>query len=448
MRDTRIRSMGLVRGKVGLASAGILVLVVSALAAFGAVQMVGTGGAAVGAASPSAGSSATAFASAPSAARASIVEPSPSPSCSLLSGPLPTVAMPTTASSGALTGTQHGVFVSTGSMSVPRVRHTATLLADGRVLIAGGYPRSAGYPVSQSAELFDPSTGRFEKTGDMGRPRGEHLAQLLADGRVLIVGGDGAALQAGTAATAEIYDPATGRFSATASLCASPWQFGLTSLLLADGRVLVAYPGAPGGFEVFDPVNGTWSPLGLRLPGGMTNVVRLLAAADGGILALFSGNDSVLHAVRLVSMSESTALADSGITSVSHATALGDGSVVTVSTLWQGRVGWLVVSRYAPDSGQLESFGAPAGWVCGGASAILLTDGRVLYGNQCLGNGIQSLPMLFDPASGHWTFTGRMEDDRNSHTATLLADGRVLLCGGFQGESGEAVTATAELYLP
>src|ERR1035437_10286982 len=108
-----------------------------------------------------------------------------------------------------------GAFSSTGSMTTVRNRHTATLLSDGRVLIAGGDNGRGGVGVGvvASAELYDPKTGAFSATASMATGRDLHTATLLSDGRVLIAGGD---IRGSTAASAELYDPKTGAFSATA----------------------------------------------------------------------------------------------------------------------------------------------------------------------------------------------------------------------------------------
>ena len=108
-----------------------------------------------------------------------------------------------------------GTFASTGKMTVARAFHTATLLQDGRVLIAGGRvnaPNDYRGTVTASAELYDPATGTFATTGSMTVPRVWHSATLLPNGKVLIVGRD---WEAGDDRTAELYDPATGRFTRT-----------------------------------------------------------------------------------------------------------------------------------------------------------------------------------------------------------------------------------------
>jgi hypothetical protein len=183
-----------------------------------------------------------------------------------------------------------GKFTRTGPMSQSRFGQTATLLPGGKVLVAGGY--NAAQMWLASTEVYDPATGKFSPTGDMESPRVFHSAVALSDGRVLIVGGSGQPGYGGSLASAETYDPATGKFSPTASMTAPRSWFSLT--VMTDGRVLAAggQTNKNGGFlgsaEVFDPATGKFGPAG-----NMTTARSYQTAAvltDGRVL-IVGGDD-------------------------------------------------------------------------------------------------------------------------------------------------------------
>jgi hypothetical protein len=138
-------------------------------------------------------------------------------------------------------------FTAGPELRVPRDTHTATLLADGRVLVAGGWTRE-GTPGLDSAEVYQPGTGRFEPVGSMAAVRGGHTATLLPDGRVLVVGGR----------AAEIFDPGREVFTAAAP---PPQQTAAGgAIALRDGRVLLV--GGPGPSALYDPGSDRWTPTG------------------------------------------------------------------------------------------------------------------------------------------------------------------------------------------
>jgi galactose oxidase-like protein len=148
-----------------------------------------------------------------------------------------------------------------GSLAHPRSSASAVRLADGRVLVAGGYSPGGGRLAS--AEMFVPSTGAWFPAGFMNDGRADAALVLLGDGRVLAAGGEGSA---GALATAELFDPSTGLWTRTASM-ATPRS--APAVLLPSGKVLLV-AGAPngGGFgatatlESYDPATGTWTPAG------------------------------------------------------------------------------------------------------------------------------------------------------------------------------------------
>lgn len=180
-----------------------------------------------------------------------------------------------------------GTFTLTGSMSVGRFLHTATLLQNGEVLIVGGALTSTSEPYA-TAEIYDPATGKFTMTGAMTTTREQHRATLLADGSVLIVGGTTSSAGDPTA-TAEIYDPSTGSFSDTGSMAAA--RIYHTATLLPNGNVLVAGGGDENSTaEVYDPATGSFSITGGMEVGRSGHTATLLPngsvlVAGGGMFA-------------------------------------------------------------------------------------------------------------------------------------------------------------------
>ncbi len=168
-----------------------------------------------------------------------------------------------------------GAFASGPRLNVGRAAPTATLLRDGRVLFTGG--ANADLAPIASAEIYDPATGTISPTGSMSVARDRHTATLLRDGRVLIVGGS--QVRSGTPtsglASAEIWDPATGRFTPTGSLASARLLHAAT--LLPGGLVLITGGGntllAPLAIELYDPEAGTFRP------GPTMSVARLRGTA-------------------------------------------------------------------------------------------------------------------------------------------------------------------------
>jgi Galactose oxidase, central domain len=174
-----------------------------------------------------------------------------------------------------------GRFSATGAMSVPRESHTTTLLPDGRVLVVGGHVgREEDLRLYASAELYDPATGHFARANDMTLPRHKHDAVGLADGRVLIVGGADERDDPIPFDTAEIYDPETGEFRRTGNLNLARYKLRGTSVLHENGRVVVA--GGADAPEVYEPPTGKFA----RLSGsfGRTPLFAAAARAEGGVL--------------------------------------------------------------------------------------------------------------------------------------------------------------------
>lgn len=191
-------------------------------------------------------------------------------------------------------------FVPTAAMTVPREGPTATLLADATVLLTGGV-QSVGYRSElSSAEIYDPATGGFRVTGSMHTPREGHTATLLRDGRVLIAGGSKNGIY--TLDSAEIYDPASRTFS-SAGRMTQP-RDAHTATLLRNGLVLIAGGGRgdrPGGYiafdtaEIYDPASGSFSAVNRRMISDRVGAAATLLE-DGRVLIVGGKSSRVLMA--------------------------------------------------------------------------------------------------------------------------------------------------------
>lgn len=273
---------------------------------------------------------------------------------------------------------QSGLWSQAPWMTVPRVGHTATLLATGRVLITGGCSIivNNACPPLASTELYDPQTGTWTVGVSLSVPRGGQTATLLPSGKVLIAGGGGA--NNSYLSTAELYDPQSGQWTATGSM--SQGRGGHTATLLSSGRVLVAggtgMTGTVTSAELYDPQTGSWSATGSPLD------------ALGG----------------------------------APATLLHTGRVLVVSALG--------AELYDPATGSWTRTGRrPIPGTAGGSTATLLANGQVLVAG---GGNAPVVPTaeIYDPLSDLWAQTGSMTVGRANAVAVRLMDGRVLVIGG------------------
>ena len=285
--------------------------------------------------------------------------------------------------------------------SIARWLHSASLLQDGRVLIAGGCTGDLGYCVPTGrSEIYDPTTGAFSSRIDpMIVPRFLHSATVLRDGRVLIVGGAASATTAQHLSEAELFDPASGAFIQTGSMRTG--RAGQTSTLLPDGRVLIA-GGSDGASpvstaELYEPVTGTFSATGsMATPRYMATATML----DGGEVLVVGGQDS-------------------------------SGAPVASAEL------------YDPETGAFKATGSMAS-PRASATATMLRDGRVLVAGGSLNSRSLASAELYDPKTGEFSATGAMGVPRSSFTATLLLDNRVLMVGGYD----ISALGSAEFYQP
>jgi hypothetical protein len=361
----------------------------------------------------------------------------------------PTATSPTEPSNRVYVGTFHV----TGDLTVSRRSlHTATLLAGGRVLVAGGFT-DVGLGALASAELYDPASGTFTPTGDLTVERWGHTATFLPDGRVLITGGTRTADVGLIAlASAELYDPASGTFTPTGDLTVPRW--GHTATLLPDGRVLItggsqtANVSALASAELFDPASGTFTPTGDLAVPRLGHTATLLP--DGRVLVaggIETRDASVLASAELYDPGTGTFTPTGHMTSaraLQTATLLTDGRVLVAGgsdTAVESRA-LASAELYETSNGTFtptEDLTVPRV----NDTATLLWDGRAFIAGGTNGGGPLASAELYDPTSATFTLTGSMAVAHATHTATMLANGQVLIAGG---PGGDQAPVSAELF--
>ena len=293
----------------------------------------------------------------------------------------------------------------TGSLATGRTLHTAIVLTDGRVLVAGGQTLDSPQSL-RSSELYNAATGAWTATGSLTTGRAAHVALRLQNGRVLVAGGVSVEQQTRLAST-EIYDPATGAWTATGNMVTPRQQ--PAAVLLNDGRVLIMGGSGPNtnldplsSTEIYNPAIGQWATAGSMNVARVGHTATLLS---NGKVLVTGGAAGTLASPQLHSSAE----------------------------LYDPSTGiWTATGNF----GTARAF----------HSAVLLANGRPLIagGSNFLSTSYGATD-LYDPLSGGWTATGTMLTPRLSHTATRLPNGKVLVTGGG-GALG--VLGTVEAYDP
>jgi N-acetylneuraminic acid mutarotase len=275
---------------------------------------------------------------------------------------------------------------------------TATLLANGKVLFAGGQQMTDEGIATAAVDLYDSVSGTWSAAASLPSALVGHTATLLASGKVLVAGGAGStAFGVISTANALLYDPVSDAWSATGNLVAP--VSNATATLLSNGKVLVV---AGSIAQLYDPVTGTWSATGS------------LATARYAQTATLLSNGKVL-----VTGGTNGATSDAGLSSAE----LYD----PVAGIWSN-TGGLITARYSH-------------------TATLLPNGTVLVAG---GYNSSLIPLgsaeLYDPVAGTWTATGSLLMARVFHAASLLPNGVVLVSGGITAASNGDPDVTAELY--
>jgi N-acetylneuraminic acid mutarotase len=328
-------------------------------------------------------------------------------------------------------------------MNAARVGHTATLLANGKVLVAGGENSSAGLT---SAELYNPATGKWTFTGSMATGRYAHTAVLLSTGQVLVAGGIVSTNIQGVptyTASAELYNPSTGKWSATGSMAAP--RFAQGTALLQSGQVLVAggynANGILASAELYEPSTGAWTST-VSLNFARSTHATLLQSGQ----VLMAGGSLTSNTAELYSNGAWTLTSTMRFGHPSTSAALlSNGDVV----VFGGHLASYSGEFYDPVAGTWTAthnigVNPPSG------PLTMLATGKVLLAGGESGYGTDALCRLYDSSSLSWLLTGSMHQARAVHTATLLQNGQVLAAGGEVKTSNGtfSVLSSAELYTP
>jgi hypothetical protein len=336
-----------------------------------------------------------------------------------------------------------GSLAPTAPMMEPRSGQSATLLPNGKVLIAGGMRRNQDF--YKSAELYDPATGKFQTTGEMSQRRVGHIAVLLRSGKVLVAGGW---VGQGGTDSAELYDPATGNFTVVARMTIPRGRPSAT--LLADGDVLIA-----GGeerdneslasAEIFHAQTLSFQATGSMHHARIAHTATLLK--DGRVLIAGGYAGSVVSGAELYDPKKG-AFTETGTLSTARckhtAGLLPDGRVLIAggsdSRGWNGNLS--SAEMYDPQTGKFTAASAM------NDSRFKLPDEAVqLPSGKLLIAGGSTEVEVFDPASGKFlVVAGQMNDKWHYLSETKLSDGSVLLAGGYP--NSDQATAQAWIYRP
>ncbi len=368
------------------------------------------------------------------------------------------------------------------TMSSARAYHTETLLLNGKVLLAGGLSVALSFTINTSADLFNPASGLLNSTGSLGIGRWGHTATLLNNGKVLIAGGFIAKYDGTTAA--EVYDPAAGTFAPTAG----PLHYargGHTATLLPSGEVLIVggYSGRtndianyPAVCEIYNPVTNSFRDSGsLNAKRGAHRATAIyntsfplagqaveLGAAPANRVLISGGYSASGFVTSLewyyVATDSFASLSVSIINGRAFHTAVllpnnkvllaggGNSASVPVSALTSAELYDVATNTIALTGSLTVPRAAQTSTLVGGK--VLVSGGITGYGG-IFGGAIYTSVESYDPGTGVFTaLPAAMASGRAFHTATLLGNGKILFAGGVNANASGYVLNTVEQYTP
>lgn len=350
---------------------------------------------------------------------------------------------------------QKGEFVKVGKMSIPRYRHKAVLLDDGRVLIIGGITRhERGDGPTKSAEVYNPKTKKFTTVGSMNELRDEFTATKLNNGKVLIAGGQSRTI---SVKSTELYNPQTNKFEKGPDM--NFYRSDHTATLLKDGRVLLS-GGEYSVFalnnknipdEIYNPRTGKFSiAASLNVPRHNHSSILL---QDGRVLILGGSNKKgILSSIEIYNTKNNKFKLDGNMNLPRvkpNVYVLKNGNVIISGGVGKGNGNAIFLREieiYNPKTNKFKIL-TKRNSIPQMPAEVLLKDDRILFTGGATGVGLSvqyyKTSETYNTATNKFTEGKNMNRVREGHVAILLKDGNVLITGS----SGPQNSRITELYI-
>ena len=349
-----------------------------------------------------------------------------------------------------------GTWTDIANLHNARESHTATLLPNGNVVVAGG--QGSGNVIANT-EVYSPTTGAWTTSGNLNTARASANAVLLPSASVMVAGGCVSACLGGNTNTAELYNSVNGSWSYTGSMATPRVYFGM--VLLASGKVLAAggctgqnsngCTGVTAKAEIYDPSTGKWTATGSMKTARGAFTATLLQSGKVLVAGGINGAGNPIKTAELYDPSTGafTYTASMSTARDEHtATLLASGYVMVTGGENTSSVSTTKCEIYNPSTKTWSSAGNLS-TARQEHTAVLLANGNILVsgGNRQTANGttVLSSAELYNSTSGAWSKTGSMTTARVGHSSTLLQSGKVLNAAG-SGANNEL--DSAELYTP